>query len=482
MKTTKGLSLAAVLILLLSTAGIAVAQEETGNVYVKVLDTGGNPLPGVTVELTGMGAAKIMVTNTAGEVRFLGIDPGTVSLKASLEGFSTLEYPSVNVRVARNTSIEVQLTEAVGEVITVTAESPLLDERKVATGTSVTQVELESIPTARDPWSIVSQTPSVVVDRINVGGNESGQQAVFRAPGVSDDENDFMVDGVQITDMAAIGSSPTYYDFDQFSEMQFSTGGNDITKAAAGVSVNLVTKRGTNEFRGSARYLLTDAAGYFGALEQGESNVEDKLAPGQDSISGNQIDRILDFGFEGGGPLVRDRVWLWGSWGRNDIRQFAAGGTPDNTELENMAIKLNAQIANPNSLVASFNNGEKQKFGRNAGPSFEADATWNQRGPTGVYKVEDTHIFNSNLFLTGTWAEGRRWFRRCLARHGQRRLPGLRLSLRGRAALRLRWRLQEQLLRVQRQPAVGGAQARRLLLLQHRQRDHPRAQVRRSAA
>ena len=405
MKTTKGLSLAAVLILLLSTAGIAVAQEETGNVYVKVLDSADSPLPGVTVELTGMGAAKIMVTNTAGEVRFLGIDPGTVSLRASLEGFSTLEYPSVNVRVARSTSIEVQLTEAVGEVITVTAESPLLDERKLAAGTSVTQIELESIPTSRDPWSLVTQTPGVVTDRINVGGNESGQQANFRAPGVADDENDFMVDGVQITDMAAIGSSSTYFDFDQFTEMQFATGGTDITKATAGVSVNLVTKRGTNEFRGSARYFLTDADGYFGALEQGDSNIDDELAEGQDSLSGNQLARVLDYGFEAGGPVLRDRLWLWGSWGKNDIGQFAAGGLPDNTFLENSAIKLNAQIANPNSLVASFNNGEKQKFGRNAGPSFEADATWNQRGPTGVYKVEDTHIFNSNLFMTGSWSK-----------------------------------------------------------------------------
>ena len=129
MRTTKGLCLIAAALLLLSTGGAAWAQEETGNVYVKVLDTAGTPLPGVTVELTGMGAPRIMVTNTAGEVRFLGLDPGTVSLKASLEGFSTLEYPNVNVRVARSTSLEVQLTEAIGEVITVTSESPLLAER-----------------------------------------------------------------------------------------------------------------------------------------------------------------------------------------------------------------------------------------------------------------------------------------------------------------------------------------------------------------
>ncbi len=405
MKATTRLCLATVLVLLLGTAGPALAQQETGNVYVKVLDSGGTPLPGVTVELTGMGAPRLMVTNVTGEARFLGLDPGSVSLRASLEGFSTLEYPNIDVRAARNTSLEVQLTEAIGEVITVTSESPLLDERRLETGTTVTQVELETIPTARDPWSVLNQTPTVLVDRINVGGNQSGQQSNFRAPASDRFENDFLVDGVQITDMAATGSSPTYYDFDQFSEMQFATGGSDITKTTAGVSINMVTKRGTNEFRGSGRYLLTDAGGYFGALEQGDANVDDQLAPGQDELVGNEIDRIEDYGFEAGGPVVRDRLWLWGSWGRNEIRQFAAGGIPDNTSLENTAIKLNAQLAAPNSFIASFNNGNKVKSGRNASPIRPAETTMDQRGPTGIYKVEDTHVFNSNFFLTGTWSK-----------------------------------------------------------------------------
>ena len=125
----------------------------------------------------------------------------------------------------------------------------------------ISQVELEKIPTARDPWSVLSQTPGVLVDRINVGGNESGQQSTSVAPGSSDDENamPFSSTVFEITDMAAIGASPTYYDFDQFTEMQFSTGGTDVTKnGRRRVGVNLVTKRGTNEFRGSARFLVTD--------------------------------------------------------------------------------------------------------------------------------------------------------------------------------------------------------------------------------
>jgi hypothetical protein len=393
------------LALLLGSVAPTLGQEETGNLFITVIDADGAKLPGVTVELEGMGAPRLMVSNASGEVRFLGLDPGAYALAARLEGFSTLEYPGIDIRAARSTSIELELSGAIGEVITVTSESPLLDERKLTAGTTVSQIELEKIPTARDPWSMLTQTPAVLTDRINVGGNESGQQTVFRAPSVRDDENDFQVDGVQITDMAAIGSSPTYYDFDQFSEMQFTTGGSEITRAAAGVSVNLVTKRGTNELRGTARYMLTDGGGYFGLFEQGNPDVESDLAPDQESFEAPEINRIQDYGFEAGGPVVKDKVWLWGAWGRQDIRMFAAGGAPDNTELENTALKLNSQPFNNNSLLASFNNGDKQKFGRGAGRTRPQETTTNQRGPTGVFKVEDTHVFNSNLFMTGTWSK-----------------------------------------------------------------------------
>ena len=392
-------------IVLLSTAGIASAAE-TGNLFGTVKDDQGDGLPGVLVELSGIGAPQVQTTDAQGSFRFLGLDPGTWRLDASLDGFSDLEYPAIVIRVGRNTTIELTLSSAVEETITVTSESPLLDERKLATGTQVSQIELEKIPTARDPWSILNQTPGVTLDRINVGGTESGQQAVFRGPGVSDDENDFQVDGVQITDMAAIGASPGYYDFDQFEEMQFSTGSSDVEKTTSGVEVNLVTKRGTNEFRGSGRYLLTDADGYFGdVLASPNPVIDDKLAPGQASLPGNELRRVEDIGFEAGGPLKADRVWIWGSWGQNDIKQNAASGDADDTILENTALKINAQLSQANSMVGSWNNGDKLKFGRGAGPDRASETTWNQRGPTAIIKFEDTHVFSSSFFLSGQWSK-----------------------------------------------------------------------------
>lgn len=129
----------------------------------------------------------------------------------------------------------------------------------------------------------------------------------------------------------------------------------------------------------------------------------------QTTFTGNQINRVEDFGIELGGPLVRDRVWLWGSWAENDIKNFVAGAAPgsllsDDTILENTSMKLNAQLATANSAVASWNNGDKQKFGRNASPTRPTETTWNQRGPSAIWKVEDTHVFSSNFFAIGTWS------------------------------------------------------------------------------
>jgi hypothetical protein len=380
-----------------------VAQEETGNLYGTVASTEGAYLPGATVELSGMGAPRSHTADSVGNFRFLGLDPGRYTLKGSLDGFSTVEQPNISIRIAQNTRIDLLLIPVIAEIISVTAESPLLDERKLSAGTTVSQVELETIPTARDPWAILNQASGVVVYDVNVGGSSSGLQSWFRGQATPPTENDFILDGVQVTNFG--GGASTYFDFDQFEEIQITTGGNDITKNTGGVAINMVTKRGTNEFRGSARFLLTDGAGYFGFLEQADSGFdENDLGPGQEEFVPNRIDRIQDIGFEAGGPAWKDRIWLWASWAQNDINIVAGSGQSDRTLLENTAIKLNAQFSNANSFVGSYNTGDKRVVGRGAQPSWDASATWNQRGPTGITKLEDSHVFGSSFFLTGQYS------------------------------------------------------------------------------
>jgi hypothetical protein len=416
----KGLAFIALLLL----AGGAALAQETGRLQGTVMDEEGNPMPAVTMTLSGVGAPQVQVTDAQGNYRFVALDPGQYQLRAELEGYGIIEYPTLAIAGGRSSTVDVTLPGAVEAVVTVTSESPLLDERKIQQGTTISQVELEKIPSARDPWAILTQAGGVISDRVNVGGNESGQQAVFVGLGVSDDENSFLLDGVEITDMAAIGASPTYYDFDQFTQIQVGVGGTDITKTAPGVAVNLITKRGTNEFRGSARYLATKGGGFFTRLDQATPDISPadlgrtgigEASADQEEFLGNRIDNVEDIGVEAGGALVQDQVWLWGSWGQNDIKNDIPGGTlpsgeplflNDDTILENTAIKLNAQIASRNSLNASWNNGDKQKFGRDASPTRPVETTWDQTGPSALLKIQDTHVFSPNFFLTGTYAKG----------------------------------------------------------------------------
>ncbi len=219
-----------------------------------------------------------------------------------------------------------------------------------------------------------------------------------------------------ITDMAALGSSPAYYDFDAFEEMQVTTGGSDTTIATGGVVLNMVTKRGTNEWRGSGRYYLTDE-GNQSDLEFDEGDLGQAgpfrtgagaTTPQTSFKQGNRIVEVLDYGAEVGGPIVKDRLWIWGSYGKQEVDLLTIADVSDFTELETKNVKLNAQIAANNSATAFYFDSDKVKIGRNAGPTRPQETTWNQGGfgdtPT-AYKVEDTHIFSSNFYLTGMYSK-----------------------------------------------------------------------------
>jgi len=405
LRTTLGLAM----LMMLLVTGSAVAQISTGNVFGRVVDTDGRALPGVTVTLTGAGAPQVAVTDAEGNFRYPALAPGHYTLKAELAGMGSANS-DVEVNIGRSSDITIRLNPTVEQTITVTAETPLLDVRKTGTGATVTKVELEQIPTARDPWVILQQVPGVLTDRINVGGNETGQQSQFVGKGAGGDQATFNVDGVNITDMSALGSSPAYYDFDSFEEIQVATGGADPRIQTPGVQLNMVYKRGTNDYRGSARYLQTSGR---------ESTVSQEARPYLRFF--NAIDGVQDYGLELGGPVIKDRLWLWGAYGRNQIDLFVAQPTAnqlpasanpnvrytDKTKLETLNAKLNAQVTANNSAVLLFTDSGKTKFGRNASPTRPPATTYNQDnfGPKGSYKVEDTHVFSSSFYVTGMYSK-----------------------------------------------------------------------------
>jgi len=293
----------AVALLVALMAVSAYAQISTGNIYGHVQQKDGAPLPGVTVTLSGVGAPQSFVTDATGAFRFLSLSPGTYQVKAELAGFGTATRQGISVNLGRNADVTMTLNPSVAESITVTAEAPVLDVRKTGTGATVTKVELEKVPSARDPWVILQQTPSVQMDRNNVGGNESGQQSVYISKGATGTQSTWNIDGVNITDFAATGSSPSYYDFETFEEMQITTGGTDPRIMTPGTQLNMVTKRGTNDLKGSARGFLTDNS--YQSDPQIPEEAQSYLA------NVNQIENINDSGIELGGPIWRDKIWAW---------------------------------------------------------------------------------------------------------------------------------------------------------------------------
>ena len=244
------------LVLLLIFAGAVQAQQQTGEIFGKATDQSGAVLPGVTVTLTAPHLLEPLtaVTSETGTYQFPRLEIGTYTVKFELTGFKTQINPDVIVTVGFSAQINAQLgVSTVQETITVTGQSPIVDTKDTGTKQTFTNELLQSIPSARDPWVILQQTAGIAMDRENIGGNMSGQQSNYVSRGGSPFNNKWSLDGVDITDMAATGGSPTYFDFDMFEEMTVNTGGVDVMQQTGGVGINLVTKAGSDKFRGSSR-------------------------------------------------------------------------------------------------------------------------------------------------------------------------------------------------------------------------------------
>ncbi len=381
------LTLMAVACLWLAGAAPGLAQSNVGTLEGTVTDPAGKPVSGATVTLTGGPAPQEVVTDDTGRYRFLGLEPHGYVLDVQAPGYA---------RVAHRTYVNAGMTVTFWPNLTKGPED--LDEVAQYIRGSYDGVlrlseeeERDRIPTPRDPWAVLQSTPGVLTDRINVGGNESGQQSQFVGLGSSPDQNTWSVDGVTITDMTAIGSNPAYYDFDAFEELQLTTGGRDASVATGGLTAGIVTKRGTNEWRGSGRYFLSE----------GENTTSPAFA------LGNRIVSVQDYGAELGGPIVKDRLWIWGSYGAQSSDLDLNNANEHNPAAEastlNRAAKLSAQLSPVNRFVAAYYGSGADRSSR---PTFDTGtpATWATDSGTAIYKLEDTHIFSSNFYLTGLYA------------------------------------------------------------------------------
>jgi hypothetical protein len=413
----RGKFIALLAALVMMAASSASAQINTGQISGRATDASGAVLPGVVVTLTGptLLEPQTAITAETGTFQFVGLQPGTYTVRYELSGFKSVLRETVPVSVGSNTTANAQFeVSALEETVTVSGESPVVDTRRVGTKTNFTQEQLQNIPSARDPWVMLERTPGITMDRTNVGGSQSGQQSGYISRGATTTNNKWLLDGVDITDQAATGASSVYYDFDMLEEMQISTGGNDVTQQTGGVGINLVTKSGTDQLRGSGRFYVTDQ-------ELGSTNLTDELRQ-QGARTGAPIQNIKDYGIEGGGPIYRGRAWFWGSYSKQDIKvgvvnffQKTAGcpvnaGDPlanqlsvaelnrclntDLTVLDNYNIKGNALLFSGNTFTWHSNYADKIRNARDASDTRPIETTYRQIGPVWTHKASDRHVFS----------------------------------------------------------------------------------------
>jgi len=380
------------------------AQVTTGLVQGRTLDKEGKPVAGVTVILSGTPAAdRRTVTGAAGIFRFPAVLPGAgYSLKAEKAEHKTATRSGIVVALGGTAEVDLVLEAGKPEeTVAVAAPSPMIDRTDLTAGASFGPAELQALPTARDPWVIVQLVPSVLLDRENVGGNESTEQSSFvtRGDGANGRANAWFVDGIEVSDPVELGRSSVRFDFDALDTIAVTTGGAaDVTQQTGGVAVNMLTRRGGNALAGSARFYFTDHA------FQGSNLTEALRNEGVPNT--NRIEYLRDFGFNAGGPVVKNRLWLWGAYGVQDIFNYTIFDFQDRTQFSTFSAKLDAEIFRGNRFEALLASSARDKYGANADAAKPEGDRQTSRFRLGspIAKLQDEQAFGNNLLLSAKLA------------------------------------------------------------------------------
>ncbi len=294
------------LAVLFGPAHIAQAQERTGAVSGTLTDASGGVLPGVSVTLTDTrtNRSTTVVTDGAGMYR-VDLEPGLYSARFELSGFARQEVPQIEVLLGRTFTVNASLKVGnVSEAVQVTAEaSPLIDFTSATVTHSLTAEQLDRMPKARSFQAVALTAPGV-----NAGEIEGG----FQVHGASGAENSYTIDGVT-TNSVLYGSSRQDTVFEYLQEVQVKTTGiNAEYGGALGGVISAVTKSGGNIFSGEIHEYFSGNPISAGPVQRlsldpvDDTTVRNVQDTKQDAVR-NEIGGSL------GGPIVRDRLFFFGS-------------------------------------------------------------------------------------------------------------------------------------------------------------------------
>jgi hypothetical protein len=296
------------------------AQEQRGTIEGVVKDASGAVLPGVTVEAKSASGAVLATTSDAsGTYRFPSVAPGTYQVSATLSSFGARNIPDVVVGLGSIKKVDFTLAPAgVQETVQVTAESPVVDVKQSARQVNIRDEQVELLPHGRDFTSLVTQAP---------GANSEAKLGGLSIDGASAGENRYIIDGAETTNLQS-GLSGKNLIADFVDEVQVKSSGYTAEFGGAmGGVINVITKSGTNNWRGQGLfYWEGDKLG--GGVNPAPGSVDPTTSTGRPTLrlklsDATQAETIvypedkrnrIEPGFSVGGPVLTNRAWFFGAY------------------------------------------------------------------------------------------------------------------------------------------------------------------------
>jgi hypothetical protein len=295
----------------------ALAQGGNAVINGTVFDQAKAVLPGVTVTATNeaTGLTREAVTGPEGRFVIPTLNPGTYTVRTELPGFQPQTREGLAVRIGQELTLDFTLSVAgIAETVTVTTEAPLIEVTTSRIGAVVNDQQIDTLPSqGRNHLSLMQLVPGLIPD-LEPGEFEGGN---FNANGRAATSNLFTVDGAANQDTDGGGTGfVARVTLDSMAEFQVLT--HQYTAefgGSSGVIVNAVTKGGTNQFSGRGFYYLEDDS--LRARDAFLDEDEEKPESGRDT-----------FGFNIGGPIIRNRAFFFFNAERNLVEQAVVHEMP----------------------------------------------------------------------------------------------------------------------------------------------------------
>ncbi|MEA2237672.1 MAG: hypothetical protein QOC81_2396 [Thermoanaerobaculia bacterium] len=294
------------------------AQEQTASIQGLITDSTGAALPGVTVEASAAdrGQRLSVQSDNGGHYRFPSVPPGVYTITATLSGMQPATAKDVQAQLGTSPTVNLTLKlAAVTASVTVTAEPQLVDVTSSAAQTSIRTETFEKLPRGRDFSSVVVQAPSA---------NQNNKTGGISIDGASGAENRYIMDGVDTTNpQTGVQGKALMTEF--VDEVQVKSAGYPAEfGGSTGGVINVVTKTGTNEFKGTlgGEYTNTSWNGQNALIDSGTRTLTrgpilqlnltntgfEQYSPADDST--NQVEPSVTLG----GPLMKDNLWFYGGY------------------------------------------------------------------------------------------------------------------------------------------------------------------------